>query len=143
MEQSERIFLDSNYWVALFNSNDALYPAARALARKLDKEKSALIISNFIFLEVVTVLSQRRGKEVAVAAGKYLFSDSIIRVHIDASLQKDTWSIFQQMKEKNISFVDCSTIALMRAERIDDLLTFDVKDFRRLKRMFRFRLYEA
>jgi predicted nucleic acid-binding protein len=142
MVENKRIFVDSNYFVALFNSSDTLYPKALKIAKKIDEEGISLTISNLIFLEIVTVLSQKRGKRVAIEVGEYLLSNpKITLIHIDELLQEQTWNVFKQIKNKDISFVDCSIIAAMKSEGIDELLTFDVEDFKKFQKNHRFRLY--
>jgi predicted nucleic acid-binding protein len=142
MGANSRIFVDSNYFIALFNFQDSLYRKARKTARSLDAKRPQLVISNFIFLEVTTVLSQKRGKSVALEAGRYLAKSSFIEIiHIDEFLHQQTWEIFQAIKYKDISFVDASTLAVLRVEGIAELLTFDIEDFKKLQKNFRFRLY--
>mgnify|MGYP001952424296 CR=1 FL=1 len=46
-EKNSRIFVDSNYFVALFNSNDALHENASKIAKKIDLQNPILVISNF------------------------------------------------------------------------------------------------
>ena len=100
------------------------------IAQKLDKQNNLFFISNFIFLEVVTVLSQRVGKKTALEVGNYLLSDSRINlIHIDENLNDRTWQRFKEIKSKNASFVDASIIETMKMQRLTDLLTFDTKDF--------------
>jgi len=142
MEESKRIFVDSNYFVALFNPSDTLYQKALKIAKKIDERDMPLAISNFIFLEIATILSQKRGKRVAIKAGEYLLSNpKITLIHIDELLQEQSWNIFKQIKNKDISFVDCSIIAAMKSEGIDEHLTFDIEDFKKLQKNYRFQLY--
>ncbi len=142
MENNERVFVDSNYFIALFNPFDNLHLKARKITEELVREKIPLVISNFIFLETATILSQKRGKEIAIEVGNYFFSNLTIEiVHIDESLQESSWKIFQEIKNKNMSFVDCSNIAVIKAEGISKLLTFDIEDFKKLQKKYRFSLY--
>lgn len=139
MEENRKIFVDSNYFVALFNDRDALFQIASDIATRLGAAK--IITSNFIFLETVTVLSQRRGQTLALAAGEYLLNNPLIEImQIDYNLQQDTWEIFKDLKLKNTSFVDASVIAVMQAESLEELLTFDLKDFKLLARKYNFKL---
>lgn len=143
MEATNQIFVDSNFFVALFNSNDSQYAKALKLSKHLDEKGLLFTISNYIFLEIVTVLSQKRGKEVGNAVGEYLLTSSNIAiVHIDEKLNQETWDIFRTIKNKDISFVDCSTTAVMKAEGIAKLLTFDQDHFKKLKKIFRFGFVE-
>lgn len=142
MEKNERIFADTNFFVALFHPADALHQDARRIATACSAASALLVISNFIFLETVTVLSQRRGKDIAIAAGNYLLYNPFIEmVHVDEALQRETWSIFRNASAKNISFVDASILAILKMETITTLLTFDHKDFSALQKQHRFRFY--
>lgn len=139
MERNSRIFVDSNYFVALFNPSDALHRHALDLAERIDSQDIPLVISNFVFLEVVTVLSQRRGRKVAIDVGEHLLTNPLIAIiHVDELSQLESWRIFQNIKEKNASFVDSSIIAVMQSERINALLTFDIQDFKKLQKQYRF-----
>jgi predicted nucleic acid-binding protein len=143
MAASERVFIDSNFFIALFNPADSNHARANALAQQLESRRDQRIISNFIFLETVTVLAQRRGKAVAREVGNILQTDSLVTiVVVNEELNEATWRIFEKVEDKNISFVDCSTIALMRAENIQTLLTFDLTDFKKLRALYEFSLFE-
>jgi predicted nucleic acid-binding protein len=141
--RSNQLFVDSNYWISLFHPNDSLHQKASAIGETLKQELCSLEISNLVFLEVVTVLSQRGGKLAGITAGKFFLEDPSIRIiHVDEHLQRESWRIFQDMPSKNMSFVDCSTLAVLRAEGIRKLLTFDTTDFKNLRKTYRFSLYE-
>lgn len=143
MELSDQIFVDSNFFIALFHQHDALHEQALSIAKDLDRQWRPLVISNFVFLEVVTVLSQRKSRAQARAVGHFFLSDSsIVMRHIDEKLQQASWDIFKSVGHKGMSFVDCSIVALMRSEGIHTLLTFDKTDFRSLQKLFRFSLFE-
>ncbi len=123
-----KVFTDTNYFIALYNPTDSQYLKAKNVSNNLvDVE---IIISNFIFLETVSVFSQRVGRKEAIDLGKHLLEDENIHlVHVDKELQDSAWEIFCEAKKKNTSFVDCSTVAIMKAEGIHHLLTFDREDF--------------
>jgi len=142
MEESKKVFVDSNYFIAYFHIHDALHSQALSIGQFLDTNTTTLVISNYIFLEIVTVLSQKAGVRTARTVGQYLFAKPFIDIrHIDERLHRDTWEIFQKIQNKNVSFADCSTIALMQAEGIRTLLTFDSTDFKHLKKHFSYRLF--
>ena len=142
MERDERIFADTNFFVALFHPADALHEDARRVAIACSAASTQFVISNFIFLETVTVLSQQRGKNIAIAAGNYLLSNPFIKmVHVDEALQRETWHIFKEASAKNISFVDASIVAVLKMEEISTLLTFDLKDFATLRKQHHFQFY--
>ena len=141
MEKCEDIFIDSSYLIALGNPIDSLHNRAKEIAAHLVKTDHAFFITNFIFLEVVTVLSQRQGRKSALEVGtSLLIAPSIEMLHIDPQLQQETWSIFHSVAFKDISFVDCSIIATMKAQGISTLLAFDTH-FKKLQKHHRFSLY--
>jgi predicted nucleic acid-binding protein len=140
--KSNEIFVDSNFLIALLNSEDSLREKASSKSRELAEQNTSYVISNLVFLEVVTVTSMRSGRTNAIEGGNKILANSRVRlVHIDETLHNETWDIFQNTEEKNISFVDCSIIATMRAENIQKLLTFDQKDFKQLQKNYRFSFY--
>lgn len=144
MPNNNLIFADSNYFVALFNPADTLNKKAANIAQELDRRGVQLAISNFIFLETVTVLAQKRGRRVAIEVGEFfLTSQKITILHIDQILQEQSWSIFCDVKRKNVSFVDCSIIAAIKAEGIRELLTFDVDDFEKFQKKYHFKLFQT
>ncbi|MDP3724922.1 MAG: PIN domain-containing protein [Nanoarchaeota archaeon] len=141
MEKSETIFADSNYFIALFYPKDAQHEKARKIARALDAGECPLVISSFVFLEAVTVASQRGGKEVGILVGESLMNNPKVRIiHVDLVLQEKSWRVFQEIKQKDVSFVDASIIAVMKDEGIRKLLTFDTKHFAPLAKRYRLSL---
>jgi len=133
-----RIFADSNFFVALFNPADSQHQKARTVSNQLSKDNS-IVISNYIFIEVTTVLSQRVNREVSILAGKYLINTVEIEIiYINTTLHEHSWQIFQQIKKKNMGLIDASILATMATEGITELLTFDTEDFFPLQKQYHF-----
>src|SRR5579862_7393177 len=136
------VFVDSNYFIALGNANDSLHEQALLLSDKLFEEHAIFIFTNFIFAEIVTVLSQRTNRENAIRFGKELLHNKqVAMVTITKSLHDKSWEIFQKTERKNISFVDCSTLVVMEFENISTLLSFDKTNFKPLQKFHRFTFY--
>lgn len=126
-------FVDTSYIIALYNPQDSQHQKAVKLKKEINNEIIPFI-SNYIFLETVTVLSQQIGKKDANDIGKILFSSNKFSfLHISPRIDIKTWRLFQDISNKNISYVDCSNVILMKEERIDKILTFD-QDFQKLKK---------
>ena len=142
MAENNLIFIDSNYFIALFNPFDSLHEEALEMNRNLAQVQVQPVLSSFIFAETVTVLAQKRGKDIALSAGDYLLSGSARFIHVDEELQKKSWDIFRDIAVKNMSFVDCSILAILQSEGIPRLLTFDKKDFGPVCKQYRFSFYE-
>ena len=141
-KQSNKVFVDTNFWIALLNTSDSLHQRAIATITKIRRESPLLFISNFIFLETVTVAAQRISKKAALFIGEQLLKDDQVSIiHVNQRIHLRTWEIFSRVKRKNISFVDCSILAIMEQEEIPYLLTFDRKDFYPLKRQYQFEFF--
>lgn len=144
MEICERIFTDSNVFIASLWKEDKLHKRVQPIIKDFERRRLRFVISNLIFLEIVTVISQRVGRKAAIKAGVDLLEHPLIEiVHINEMLQEDSWQIFQKIENKNVSFVDCSILATMRAEGIPTLFTFDTNDFQKLQKQYRFRFYHT
>ncbi len=141
MEKSnDKLFIDSNFFIALYNPLDTLNEKAKETSKQIQKDNPQTIISNFVFLEAVTVISQRAGRVVAIAAGKKLIEAHSF-IFINETQQRRSWEIFQQIQRKNVSFVDSSILAIMEQEEIRYLLTFYREDFLPLQKLYKFKLY--
>lgn len=91
----------------------------------------------------MTIVSQRAGKAVANIAGDDILANQSIQIiHVDSALHQASWNLFKAIPRKNMSFVDCSTIAIMHAENIKFLLTFDRTDFAPLRKRYHFKFFE-
>src|SRR3990172_7439089 len=67
------IVLDSSFLIAYHNTRDAHHAAAaRTMVDLLGGEWGQALLLEYVFLEVVTVLRARRGRDVAVAAADRL-----------------------------------------------------------------------
>ncbi len=137
-----KIFVDSNFLIALNNPSDSLYERSLFKSREIEKEQITVVISNFIVIETVTVLSQRAGRKIAIEAGKRLIESGDYEIiEIAETRFQQSWSIFQDIAKKNMSFVDCSSIAVMQAEGINKFLTFNTEDFASLRKKYSFSFY--
>ena len=64
------IITDASALISLFSKKDINHEKAIKIIKSLETEE--LLISNYIFAEVATMLSQKEGKEKAVKIGEYL-----------------------------------------------------------------------
>jgi predicted nucleic acid-binding protein len=136
------IFLDSNFFIALNKSDDTNFDKSIEIARELNHQGYKLVTSNLIFMEAVTILSQKVSKEVSLKWGKEFLEDSMIdMIHINSYLHNLSWDIFKHIKQKNVSFVDCSSLAVMKEYDLKYIVTFDTTDFKILERDYNFKIF--
>ncbi len=115
--------VDTSYWVAVLLSRDQHHQEAKALWRN---DMGALLVTNHILGEAWTFLRRRAGHRAAVS-----FLDAVhesIRVsivHVNQNTEEEALSWLRRHDEREYSFVDATSFALMRRERIREALAFD------------------
>lgn len=135
------LFVDANFFCALYNDSDAHYSKAEVIATRLNDFR--LITSNFVLLETYTVLSQRASKREAIAFGELLKKDSPYAIYwISKEFEEEVWKIFKSIRNKNFSYVDASILAVMKKEKISHLLSFDT-GFNNLQKQYNFKVIGA
>lgn len=134
----QKIFIDANFICSLYNPEDSLYKKANDIKRLIKEFDPAL--SNFILLEIYTILSQRISKKFAIEFGKRIRQrHQYVLFWVDRKLEDEVWAIFKKIKDKNFSYVDASILAVMQKERINYLLSFD-EYFKKLEQEYNFKL---
>jgi predicted nucleic acid-binding protein len=118
------IFVDTSFWVALRNRRDPHHPeAARLLG---NQSEAALFTTNHVCGETWTYLRRKSGHGSAVG-----FLDSVERsprvvvFHVTEELERQAVRWLRQHSEREYSFVDATSFAVMRAQRIREVLAFD------------------
>ena len=132
------IFIDANVFIALLNRQDGLHERASVLWGELENRGYSLITSNFVISEVITVLSMRAGKQVALLFADMVYhKTTILRVlRVNEETELSAISYLKLFKSKNISFCDCVTMAILKIYNIKNIATFD-GDFKNTKLPFK------
>ncbi|MGH8930266.1 MAG: type II toxin-antitoxin system VapC family toxin [Egibacteraceae bacterium] len=118
------IFVDTSFWVALSRSKDVHHVAARELFEKHHKE--LLATSNHVRGETWTVLRRRAGHRAAVTFCELL--DATSRVHVEFvshRLEDAALNWLRSRPEREFSFVDATSFAVMREAGMTSALAFD------------------
>ena len=118
------IFVDSSFWVAARLSRDDHHKDAIALFEGVSEQR--LVTSNHVRGETCTFLGRRDGHATAVAFLDMLARTSrvdVVRVSEDHEAQALRW--LRRHDERDYSFVDATSFALMRSLKIRDALAFD------------------
>jgi len=120
-------FVDTSYLIALENSVDQYHRTASRHWSALAKSSShSFVTSSYVFVEVVTLLNNRRLHSKAVELGKNLLTSRLFNlVHVDEELFDEAWALFQKHKDKKYSLTDCVSFQLMKRLAITEALTFD------------------
>lgn len=126
-----KVFIDSSIFVALLNKNDSLHKKAIEAIKNIKESGLEPITSNFVLNEVITVLSLRVSKKIALFFANFIYlRDSILDViKVDEKIENKAVDYLKNTKSKNISFCDCATLAILDLFQIKNIATFD-KDFK-------------
>lgn len=124
-----RLFIDTSAFVALEDEDDEEHKAALDYREKIRREETlfrVLYSSNYILDEVVTLLRFKLGHQAAVAFGENLRRSKIVRIlRVTPTIEDNAWKIFKQYGDKDFSFTDCTSFALMEQEAMSTAFTFD------------------
>lgn len=119
-------FLDTGYLIALETIDDQHHEEALNHWRTLVLSPSSLVITSYIFNEVVTFFNSRNRHAKAVEVGtRLLSSPSVQFVQVDEFLFSAGWEYFKQHADKSYSLTDCISFVLMQQRSIQTALAFD------------------
>src|SRR3712207_2326195 len=116
-------FVDTSFWVALFFDCDAHHEQARAL---WGQRLGALLCTNHVLGETWTFVRRSQGHGDAVRVFDALTSSrrlTVLRVAQDA--ERQAWEWLRRHGEREYSFVDATSFAVMKRRRISAALAFD------------------
>jgi uncharacterized protein len=118
------IFVDSSFWIGLAAADDDRHQDASRLISLHGREP--LVTSNHVRGEVWTFMRRRYGHKAAVA-----FLDRLDRskrltfFFVAEALEADALRWLRRHDEREYSFVDATSFALMRSLKIRQALAFD------------------
>ena len=122
----DRIFLDTSFVIALVNERDQYHAQAGALSFKF--EKSALITTGAILLEIGNALAKEFRAEAASVIRVLSGSTNVQIIEIDAKLIEKGLAVYEKHVDKRWGLVDCVSFVVMREAGLTEVLTFD-RDF--------------
>ena len=118
------IFVDTSFWVALRNRRDSWHKDAGALLHRYGER--SLVTSNHIRGETWTYLRRRSGHAAAVEFLDALENSVRIQiVSVETGHENAALRWLRQHDEREYSFVDATSFALMRAHHVSEALAFD------------------
>lgn len=128
MGENNKVFVDSNVFIGIFNADDALHDKAVKLWNNLAEKQYSIVVSNFILSEVITVLSQRIGKKEAIEFATRMYHNENNEVEIiwsNEQLELRALEYLRRIPSKNVSFADATILAVLETHQISSLATFD------------------
>lgn len=127
-------FIDTCLFVAFGNAKDRDHAKAVELMKEAaNGEYGQIFSSDYVFDETVTLaLMRAKNPATALKAGELFLGNPakeipslVALISVDKETFSESWSLFKKYAGKELSFTDCTTIALMKREKIDVLLSLD------------------
>lgn len=116
-------FVDTSFWYAIQMRRDRRHHEARAVAAQ---RLGRLVTTNHVVGETWTLLRRRSGHRAAVGFVDRLTGvPGLETVHVDEVVEAEAWRWLRAHPEREYSFVDASSFAVMRRRRIREALAFD------------------
>ena len=116
------IILDSNIWIAYLNLNDINHSKAEKIFEKINNQ--TITITEYIIIEVSTILLYKNSKKSANLFLKYIFDNQNIEIlNSNFDLFLKFKKFFIKSKNKKLSFVDSSLLCL--SSKNFQIKTFD------------------
>ncbi len=93
-----------------------------------------LYTSDYILDEAVTACRRRtKSHTLAVKLGTdIILSKSIVMLRVDEKILEESWRLYTEKDDVNLSFTDATCATLARARGISDIFTFNAREFRPL-----------
>ncbi len=74
----------------------------------------------------LTLLRLRAGHHIAVELGEEIANSHLVTVvRVAEPLETEAWQIFKRYADKEFSFTDCTSFAIMRQQNIGEAFTND------------------
>jgi uncharacterized protein len=120
------VFLDTSYAIALSAPTDQFHLQAILVADQLEINKTPIVITQAILLEIGNALSKQRYRLAAVALLESLENDSTVEiVSLSQSIYNSAFCLFRERTDKEWGLVDCISCIVMQEYGIIDALTSD------------------
>ena len=121
-----RIFVDSGAWFATQVADDAHHEEAATALKGLIALPIVLVTTNHVVGETYTLLRVTRGYD---ACQRFLESldqtRRLERIFLSQDVERRAFAILDRYRDHDFSFVDATSFAFMRAERIRHAFAFD------------------
>jgi predicted nucleic acid-binding protein len=126
------IFVDTSGWYATEVEDDTNHSLATDFLKKIVSNRyGALVTSDYVLDETLTLIRARRGVKVAIQfLEKIRKSRNLTLVWIDKDVFDKAADLFEIANQSQVwSFTDCTSFSIMKDLGITDAYSFD-SDFR-------------
>lgn len=120
------LFVDTSGWCAVYNRADTNHPRALSYWREIAGTAGLVYTTDYILDETLTLLRSRVGHEPAVTFGRTVLASEVVKVlPITPERWQRAWELFVRYSDKDFSFTDCTSFAVMNELKLPAALAFD------------------
>ncbi len=121
-----KVFVDTAAWIALLDADDALHAAAERVWHQLLQQRSLLLTSDFVLLELADAFATPSSRKQAIAFINDLWRSPAVKVvPVSRNLLDEGWALYSQRLDKGWGLTDCTSFVMMTQERITQAFTSD------------------
>ena len=120
------VFLDTSGFYAALNRKDAAHREARRLFSKAREERWAFFTTNFVVAETHALILIRRGRNHAWRFLQSIYTGSINVIRAEEQDERRARSIMDRYADKDFSYCDAISFAVMERLGISEVVSFDV-----------------
>jgi predicted nucleic acid-binding protein len=120
------VFLDTNGWLALLNSADAMYAQAEIVWRDIVTGGHRIVLTDWVVAETGNGLARSQGKiRLLEALNRIVRNPRGELVVIDEELLRQSLDFFGRHADKSWGLVDCASFLVMQERGITQAFTSD------------------
>jgi uncharacterized protein len=126
------VFADTSAFIAAYDPRDQEHEVAGRLLKELIGTGARLLTTNFILDETLTWF--RRDPDARENVGRAILESALLDyVRLEESDERRAWNLCLKLRDKDFSFTDLTSFAVMERLKLREVFTFD-DDFRRYGR---------
>lgn len=120
------IFVDAGAWIAITDRNDQHSKEAGQIYTDLILRREQLVTSDLVLVETYNLLLRTIGNKTTLSFAHKLKINSYLKiVTIITQDWERAWKILEKYNDKDFSFTDCTSFALMERLKIKNAFAFD------------------
>jgi predicted nucleic acid-binding protein len=123
-KRNRDIFVDTIAHFAIANAEDVDHKRAKKFLQELAGEQSITLVTNFIIAETYTLMLRKIGRTKAINYIDALRNTSEV-IRVSEYDEKRAWKIILQYQDKDFSYVDATSFAVMQRLGIKEAFAFD------------------
>jgi predicted nucleic acid-binding protein len=121
-----KVFLDTSYAIALSSTKDRHHLNAVSLADALVKDRTKLVTTRAVVIEIGNALGKQRHRQAAVTLLGSIEKDQMVDIiPITEELYKLGFELYKQRTDKEWGLTDCISFVAMRQRNLTEALTAD------------------